>query len=695
RHSDAKGRDGDHDDDHAEAQTTDSKLVEAIAKALVKDVLYAKSGYCRLTQPQSKLSLGLGWFKRSAVNIYYEIYGTGPKKLLFIMGMGGTRRYWQFQISHFASLAEYQVCVYDNRGSGRSPAASGAILSITQMAHDALGLLDYLGWSENVHIVGVSMGGMIAQKMCLVTRDDRAPHGATSKPSSVHNSEGGKQATGGPHPPFMPASASAPPMQGNDGTGWHPPPRFASVTFVDTWHTASLALPTAKEVKFFFNITSALRRDPGPIMGILFPKNWANEPFDESQVLVHANEDLQRFRGKNRSSKLVTKGQVIRAICRHFDHYDLDISPSLQETENTTLGQTGQNVPARMPRVSTEPYWGPSHRTSNQTLEASAETEPPRQVGLLSMLALPVDRHTSNCHSMSEGLLDAALPERASSRYDRSNNDGGSNGTNGVSKHRANKMSDIDQFFACIRHHLDAKDVRSIPRRHPRTKFLVIHGRKDRVIRPICGKLLSRLLRCPLVWIENAGHMPLLDAPQSFNAVIKAWTGDEPWLACASDHTWIRAAQVMHPETAVPMGIVGREGSNSDFGDNSSSISQSRTQMEPSTTIHPSTATDEPVPLSKQRNTTFSTFTSVFSSSSNVSRYQEWTDRSMGLSLDKDIKIRLYHTMHPRTLTRSTLSSPTDQPARTRSSKLSFRFPFRIRSSNVSLNKRPTSVPKS
>ena len=96
------------------------------------------------------------------INMYYEVHGKG-EPLLLIAGVGLDLTTWRFQIPEFSK--KYQVVAFDNRGAGRTDAPDEPY-SIRMMADDAAGLMDALGISE-AHILGLSMGGFIAQKLAI------------------------------------------------------------------------------------------------------------------------------------------------------------------------------------------------------------------------------------------------------------------------------------------------------------------------------------------------------------------------------------------------------------------------------------------------------------------------------------------------------------------------------------------------
>ncbi len=97
------------------------------------------------------------------INIEYYVEGTGPP-LLMIMGLGGQASSWGEPFLE-QLRPHFQIIRFANRGTGLSDNPGGE-LTIRMMAEDAAGLLAELG-IEKAHVLGISMGGMIAQELVL------------------------------------------------------------------------------------------------------------------------------------------------------------------------------------------------------------------------------------------------------------------------------------------------------------------------------------------------------------------------------------------------------------------------------------------------------------------------------------------------------------------------------------------------
>jgi 3-oxoadipate enol-lactonase len=96
------------------------------------------------------------------MNLYYEVHGSGYP-LILIRGLGSNADHWYCQLPEFSS--HYSVVVFDNRGIARSDVPDAAF-TISTMADDTVLLMDVLGIAK-AHILGMSMGGMIAQEIAL------------------------------------------------------------------------------------------------------------------------------------------------------------------------------------------------------------------------------------------------------------------------------------------------------------------------------------------------------------------------------------------------------------------------------------------------------------------------------------------------------------------------------------------------
>jgi pimeloyl-ACP methyl ester carboxylesterase len=95
--------------------------------------------------------------------LHYERAGAG-EPLLLIQGMSANHLAWG---RPFGSLLEQSFdCIgFDNRGMGLSRRVTEGF-SVAEMAADTVGLLDALE-VESAHVLGISMGGMIAQELAL------------------------------------------------------------------------------------------------------------------------------------------------------------------------------------------------------------------------------------------------------------------------------------------------------------------------------------------------------------------------------------------------------------------------------------------------------------------------------------------------------------------------------------------------
>ena len=94
--------------------------------------------------------------------LFYEEHGEG-EPLLCVMGLSANTMAWALQVQAFG--AEHRTVIFDNRDAGRSSMAERDY-EITDMAADTLALADHLGLDE-FHLLGVSMGGAIAQEVAL------------------------------------------------------------------------------------------------------------------------------------------------------------------------------------------------------------------------------------------------------------------------------------------------------------------------------------------------------------------------------------------------------------------------------------------------------------------------------------------------------------------------------------------------
>ncbi|EGF99765.1 uncharacterized protein MELLADRAFT_112431 [Melampsora larici-populina 98AG31] len=123
-----------------------------------------QEGRCEVGNPQ----------RLKSYKIYYKLQGTSSiqakNKMIFLMGLNNTFFSWSKQVEHFGKLDDHVVLVFDNRGVGNSNFGPERFFKTSGMTKDVIDLLDFIGWnqSRSIDVIGVLMGGMIAQELCLL-----------------------------------------------------------------------------------------------------------------------------------------------------------------------------------------------------------------------------------------------------------------------------------------------------------------------------------------------------------------------------------------------------------------------------------------------------------------------------------------------------------------------------------------------
>ena len=126
--------------------------------------------------------------RSNGIDLCYEIFGAADAEpLVLIMGLGAQMIHWDDDFCKQLAARGFRVIRFDNRDIGKSTRMAGgkkltavellklrflkipvdAPYNLRDMADDVIGLLDVLGITS-AHIVGASMGGMIAQEMAII-----------------------------------------------------------------------------------------------------------------------------------------------------------------------------------------------------------------------------------------------------------------------------------------------------------------------------------------------------------------------------------------------------------------------------------------------------------------------------------------------------------------------------------------------
>ncbi|HTD57490.1 MAG TPA: alpha/beta hydrolase [Solirubrobacteraceae bacterium] len=105
----------------------------------------------------------MGLAKAGEIELSYERGGDGPP-LLMIMGMSGTKHHWGDRVLE-ELRRDFDTIAYDHRDAGDST-KTGQPFAIADLAGDAADLMEALDL-DSAHVMGISMGGMVAQELAL------------------------------------------------------------------------------------------------------------------------------------------------------------------------------------------------------------------------------------------------------------------------------------------------------------------------------------------------------------------------------------------------------------------------------------------------------------------------------------------------------------------------------------------------
>jgi pimeloyl-ACP methyl ester carboxylesterase len=128
--------------------------------AVAAMILYNRRTRYSLLWTEGRLVMPI--VKVSDINIAYTERGQG-EAIVLIMGLGAVKGSWFMNIPALSKY--YRVIAFDSRGVGATD-RSGEFYTMGRMAEDTVGLLDALH-IECAHVVGVSLGSMIAQEVAI------------------------------------------------------------------------------------------------------------------------------------------------------------------------------------------------------------------------------------------------------------------------------------------------------------------------------------------------------------------------------------------------------------------------------------------------------------------------------------------------------------------------------------------------
>ncbi|MGE5187350.1 MAG: alpha/beta fold hydrolase [Acidobacteriota bacterium] len=119
------------------------------------------------------------------IELAYDVFGSKGRPLVLVMGIGAQRIFWDVELCERFVAAGFQVVRFDHRDTGESTRLDAAVpapwpmlarrlvgahiaapYTLSDMAHDVVGLLDGLGLAD-AHVLGASLGGMVGQHLAI------------------------------------------------------------------------------------------------------------------------------------------------------------------------------------------------------------------------------------------------------------------------------------------------------------------------------------------------------------------------------------------------------------------------------------------------------------------------------------------------------------------------------------------------
>ncbi|MCB9604202.1 MAG: alpha/beta hydrolase [Sandaracinus sp.] len=267
--------------------------------------------------------------------------GSRGPRILFVMGFGMRGDVWRPQIEGLRS--DHRVAWFDHRGVGESPRGDRRVWTMKDMADDAVGVLDALGW-DDAHLVGVSMGGMVAQEIALRFEPRLrsltliATHEGGRLPAKLPTWVGMRQ--------FVRANTSRGPARLEAMKTLLYPPEFAGrfdPATLGERMAAQFGRPVAKET-LVGQLSAVLRHDTGDRLGRLTLPTLIVKPCKDVLIKPSSSDRLRRRIAHARLLELADAGHGVTFQCAA--EVNEGIRRHVNDAEMTSLARRGSSVHA-------------------------------------------------------------------------------------------------------------------------------------------------------------------------------------------------------------------------------------------------------------------------------------------------------------------------------------------------------------